>query len=877
MKKNNLLGRVNLGVCVTLLVGFMIGGAATVSSQLSGSLPNVGQIAGETSTGEVGIERTTAQIMADPAAIAPGDFFLKPEIELPGGQNLTQDPAALELSQWPPPSPVPPPQASEAITLGLQASTGQTLGTNFTAATLADTHSFPPDSMGAVGPRQFVVFVNGRIRTFDKTAGVADGVLDANPNGFFSSVLTPETAPASNRTGDPQIRYDRLSGRWILTITDIPVNSSGTRDPNRILIAVSDAASSGIISGSTVWTFYFVQQNTVGNSSTGQFLDYPSLGVDDNALYIGGNMFTPTAFVTSSGFVVRKSSILSGGPIVTTAFRNFVVTTNGGASGSGLFSPRGVDNPDLGTNEGYFIGVDYQALGTLLMRRVGDPGGTPSISASNISITVNTTSSPILVDHLGNTAGANGQLATIDSRLFTAQMRKGRLWTAHHIAVNASGVAATGAQRRNAARWYELNVPVGTGKPTVVQSGTVYDSTAGVANARQYFFPSVAVSGQGHASFGFSTAGTPFHIDCATAGRLSTDPLGTLSPPTLYTASTTAYNPTINGNPINRWGDYSFTSVDPNDDMTMWTIQEFCDANNSYGVRVAQLIAPPPATPSLATPNSVTAGHASVNVVITGNVVAGSGFFDPGAGFPNHIAADVTRSGGGGSVTVRSVSYVSPTSVTLDLNTIGAAPGNYDVTITNPDGQSRTGTGILTITANPLQLTGAVSRKVHVGVGTFDVDLPLSGTRGVECRSGGANGDYTMVFTFSNSLNSVDSAGVIPCGTVSSSGVGPNPNQYTVNLTGVCNAQYVMVTLANVHDNSGNTDATASATMGVLLADVDASGRVDSNDVFLVRQQTLQPIGLANFREDIDISGRIDSNDVFIARQQTLTGLPTPP
>jgi hypothetical protein len=174
-------------------------------------------------------------------------------------------------------------------------------------------------------------------------------------------------------------------------------------------------------------------------------------------------------------------------------------------------------------------------------------------------------------------------------------------------------------------------------------------------------------------------------------------------------------------------------------------------------------------------------------------------------------------------------------------------------------------------------LTAAASRKTHGSAGTFDISLPLSGTRGVECRSGAVAGIHSVVFTFSENLTGVDSRVVTPCGTVSSSNVGPNPNQYTVNLTGVCNAQYVTVTLTGVHGSAGGTTASASATMGVLLGDVDASGRVDSNDVFLVRQQSLLPITSANFREDINASGRIDSNDVFIAQQQSLTGLPTPP
>jgi hypothetical protein len=62
--------------------------------------------------------------------------------------------------------------------------------------------------------------------------------------------------------------------------------------------------------------------------------------------------------------------------------------------------------------------------------------------------------------------------------------------------------------------------------------------------------------------------------------------------------------------------------------------------------------------------------------------------------------------------------------------------------------------------------------------------------------------------------------------------------------------------------------------MGVLLGDVNGSSRVDSTDVFQVRQQTLQNANSSNFRMDVDVSGRIDSTDVFIVRQQTLTALP---
>ncbi len=174
----------------------------------------------------------------------------------------------------------------------------------------------------------------------------------------------------------------------------------------------------------------------------------------------------------------------------------------------------------------------------------------------------------------------------------------------------------------------------------------------------------------------------------------------------------------------------------------------------------------------------------------------------------------------------------------------------------------------------PVQLTGVISRKVHGSAGTFDLDLPLDGS-GIECRSGGAGGDYTIIFTFVNPVTHVDAASVTSgTGTVSDSAIGSDPHQYIVSLTRVTNAQRLSVTLTNVQDATGDFSNTLSILMGVLLGDVNASGRVDAADVSLARQQTLQPITSSNFREDINTSGRIDAADVSIARQQTLTSLP---
>ena len=48
--------------------------------------------------------------------------------------------------------------------------------------------------------------------------------------------------------------------------------------------------------------------------------------------------------------------------------------------------------------------------------------------------------------------------------------------------------------------------------------------------------------------------------------------------------------------------------------------------------------------------------------------------------------------------------------------------------------------------------TGAVSRKTHGGAGDFDVNLTLSGSAGIECRSGGASNNYQVLITFASAV-----------------------------------------------------------------------------------------------------------------------------
>jgi len=639
------------------------------------------------------LSETTRQIMQREEATrraAPSSNTPEPERELtyPDRRVLPQNP---DSPNTPPPSAL---YEGAPSALDTQAAFGaQVAGTNFTAATHHGVHptgAYPPDSMGAVGPAQYVLAVNGRIVTFDKNTGAADNVLDTTTNNFFQSVRD------GAGTADPRIRYDRLTSRWFLVMIN-------TSLPNRILLAVSDEAGAGVITADTVWakTYLTVPPAPSGNC----FADFPTLGIDANALYIGTNTFCP-GFISMDGYVVRKATTLDIGPVLYFTFTELsLIYPNADGSFTftpGPFTPQGVDNFDQAAAEGYFIGVDNASKGKLMLLRVNDPGGTPAVSG-NIPITVNATSFPITVPHLGNALGnelgSPGRLSAVGDRLSGAVIRNGRLWTAHNIAVTNTGVVGD-TPTRDGARWYEIQNLNAT--PSVAQWSTIFTrSDQNSTDQRYYWIPSIMVSGQGHAVIGFSTAGRSEYVNAAFAGRLAGDAPGTMRTPTLYTNSTTAYNPEGDGHddpehPIRRWGDYSYTSLDPLDDMTMWTVQEFCNATNSYGVRVVKLIAPPPAAPALASPAQVPLGQDSINVTINGAPGNGSGFYDPGVDLPapappfKHIDASVT-----GGVVVNSVTYHSPTSLTLNLDTTGATSGAQSVTVVNPDGQSANGIGIL--------------------------------------------------------------------------------------------------------------------------------------------------------------------------------------
>jgi hypothetical protein len=559
---------------------------------------------------------------------------------------------------------------AEAAATPIDVSDAVTLLQSYTGANLGDTGALPPDPSGGAGPTQFIIAATGRIRTISKATGTPDGVLNTTTDTFFTSVRNGASTFA------PKVKYDRLAGRWfIIAGTDAAIG--------RIVIASSNAST---ITASTVWSFFAFDNSYPAATCA---VDSPTLAIDNAALYIGVVQFCDGGvnYAGTTGYVVRKTSVINSATIALTAFHGLT----GNAAGQGLFAPHGVDNDDPGSGTGYFIGVDNASFGTLMLRRVANPGTTPTISG-NIAIAVAPTALPITVRHLGNTGGTNGFLDGGDDRLTSATLRGGTIWTSQTIGVLDNGQASASANR-NGVRWYQIGSPSAT--PTVLQSGTLFTSGApGSFNEQHYWVPSIDASTRGRTVVGFSTAGTSQYANAGVAERFDGDAVNTLRAPQLITAANDAYNPP--GDPGSasrgrRWGGGSVTVMDGCDGSTIWTVQQFTDAVNSYGLQVGRTVGPPPATPVSVAPSVLASGIASVDLIVTASSSAGSEFFDPGAGWLCHLGASIP------GVTVNSVAYLSPTTARVNVSTVNSIPGLKPITMVNPDGRTATGAPMLRV------------------------------------------------------------------------------------------------------------------------------------------------------------------------------------
>jgi hypothetical protein len=174
---------------------------------------------------------------------------------------------------------------------------------------------------------------------------------------------------------------------------------------------------------------------------------------------------------------------------------------------------------------------------------------------------------------------------------------------------------------------------------------------------------------------------------------------------------------------------------------------------------------------------------------------------------------------------------------------------------------------------NASMVRTAVSRKTHGAAGVFDINLPLTGTPGVECRNGSGvgSGDHQIVVSCVAPVVSLTDILVVS-GTITGGSVAASGNVITLNLNGVANAQRLVLEFRGVSDgvNTGNF----TLQIGFLVGDTNGNGSVNASDVSQVKVQSGQTVTGTNFRTDVSVNGSINASDVSLAKARSGTALP---
>jgi hypothetical protein len=188
------------------------------------------------------------------------------------------------------------------------------------------------------------------------------------------------------------------------------------------------------------------------------------------------------------------------------------------------------------------------------------------------------------------------------------------------------------------------------------------------------------------------------------------------------------------------------------------------------------------------------------------------------------------------------------------------------------DGAGNVDVNLLAAPAPPT--ASARSEKTHGASGAYRIDLPLSGPPGIECRSGGAAGNHTVLVFFSypprGGYATVKSGEGIVSGFSYDTFPAQNPR---ITLSGVTDRQTVVVTLSGVETSAGWV-ADVTIPLSVLVGDVSGNGLVSASDIGQVKTQSGQPVTSANFRNDITVDGTISASDIGLTKSVSGNSLP---
>ena len=409
--------------------------------------------------------------------------------------------------------------------------------------------SIPPDTMGSVGPNHVVEMINGNVEIFNKTTGAS--ISNTTLNAFWSGI-SGINAFTNGRVFDPRIVYDHASQRWFATVIDDTLDTTvppdGTIDTsNNLYIARSDTSDpTGDWDGLTL---------DADANAPEDFKDYETLGVDADGLYSCTQDFDSAGNgAGESCYTIPKADLLLASPS-NARFRRFEATPPGLPAVAGSWQPA----LDFGLSDGRAALLG--STGTALRRTdiLGGGGNNPTLG-TDVAIAADPghADAPDLARQPsdGSPGATSDDIENVAPRFNGNVVELGNsLWAVHSV---------RGSTPNNAAlRWYEINETTNT----VIQTALIDDPN------RDFHEPSIAVNDHGDVVIGYTCSGPSLAASvCVSLGTTAAG-VTTFEPPAILATGDGYYYQMARQR--NRWGDYSATVLDPVDQCTFWTFQEY--------------------------------------------------------------------------------------------------------------------------------------------------------------------------------------------------------------------------------------------------------------------------------------------------------------
>ncbi|MDF2438735.1 MAG: hypothetical protein K0Q95_3111 [Bacteroidota bacterium] len=410
-------------------------------------------------------------------------------------------------------------------------------------------NGYPPDPSGAVGLTQYVQAVNATpFKVYNKTTG-AQIMAPKNIGTLWS--------PQTGNMGDPIVLYDKFADRWFLA----QFGQSGST--NYVYIAISTTNNAA----GTYYTYTY---------TSAQFPDYLKFSIWADGYYMTSNQ-------GGRLYVFERTAMLAGTPTARSVTSTFTVGGTSGfwcplaADADGTLPPAGTACPFFWMTDnswsGNVDGVKY-CKATVNWNATPNPtlSITPAAQITTAAFNGTYNASWNDVPQPGTTSMLDGigGVAT-----YRAQYRR---WTGYNTVLLNWGVLISATPRQRAIKWVELReLTTNPGVWTLFQEGTYQPDT------KTRWCGSIAMDDNGSIGLAYArSASTTSATDigypslCYT-GRKATDPAGTMTfAETLVKAGTGSQTG------VNRFGDYSHTSMDP-DGVTFYHTSEYIGGTGTSG------------------------------------------------------------------------------------------------------------------------------------------------------------------------------------------------------------------------------------------------------------------------------------------------------